>query len=167
MEHNSIFLFDPALSFGNWPYCEFAHLVVQAWSQDDAFFLHTVQSVCLVYQIFYLSLKLHYWLFHLEVAWGSCYFRRCIVLLVGTLVPGGLPMLYCCIFGGLVYLEMYLFLLGVVPFASAQSLALRHLQVYSTLSRFPTSILKCVQWIISLTYLCVVNSMEFIFVLIS
>ena len=48
------------------------------------------------------------------------------MLLVGTLVLGRLPMLYCHVFGGLVCLEMCLLLFGVVLFASAQSLALKH-----------------------------------------
>ena len=48
------------------------------------------------------------------------------MLLVGTLVLGRLPMLYCCTFGGLVCLAMCLLLLGVVLFASAQNLALEH-----------------------------------------
>ena len=89
------------------------------------------------------------------------------MLLVGTLVLGRPPMLYCHIYGGMVCLEMCLLLFGVIPFASAQSLALRHLQVYCTLLRFPVSILRCGQWILSLTYPCVVNSMGFILVLIS
>ena len=76
-------------------------------------------------------------------------------------------MLYCCMFGGLVCLEMYLLLLGVVLFTSAQSLALKHLQVYCTLSRFPTKFLMYGQWILSLTYPHVVDSMGFILVLIS
>ena len=48
------------------------------------------------------------------------------MLLVGTLVLGRPPMLYCHVFGGLVCLEMYLLLFGVVLFASTQSLALKH-----------------------------------------
>ena len=40
------------------------------------------------------------------------------MLLVGTLVLGRSPMLYCGMFGGLVYLVMCLLLFGVVPFAS-------------------------------------------------
>ena len=115
----------------------------------------------------YLSLKLSYWLFPLGVACSSFYCKRCIVLLVGTLVPGRPPMLYCCIFGGLVCREMCLLLFGVIPFASAKCLALRHLQVYCTLSRFPVSILRCSQWILSLTYPYVVDSIAFILVLIS
>ena len=99
-----------------------------------------------------LSLKLSSSLFPLEVACGSCYCRRCIVLLVGTLVLGRPPMLYCHMFGGLVCLEMCLLLFGVVLFASAQSLALKHLQVYCTLLRFPTNVLRYGQWILSLTY---------------
>ena len=74
------------------------------------------------------------------------------MLLVGTLVLGRLPMLYCRMFGGLVCLEMCLLLFGVVLFASAQSLALKHPQVYCTLLRFPMSILRCGLWISSLTY---------------
>ena len=72
----------------------------------------------------HLSLKLSSLLFPLGVACGRCYCRRCIVLLVGTLVLGRLPMLYCHMFGGLVCLEICLLLFGVVLFASAQSLAL-------------------------------------------
>ena len=56
------------------------------------------------------------------------------------------------VFGGLVCLKMCLLLFGVVPFASTQILALRHPQVYCTLLRFPTSVLRCGQWISSLTY---------------
>ena len=109
----------------------------------------------------HLSFKLSYWFFLLVVACGSCYCRRCIVLLVGTLVPGRPPMLYCCIFGGLICLEMCLFLFGVVPFASTQSPALKHPQVYCTLSRFPVNVLRCGQWILSLNYPHIVNSMGF------
>ena len=61
------------------------------------------------------------------------------MLLVGTLVLGRPPMLYCCMFGGLVCLEMCLLLFRVVLFASTQSLALKHPQVYCTLSRFPAN----------------------------
>ena len=86
--------------------------------------------LCIVFASFtitlHLSLNLSFSLFPLEVACGSCYYRRCIVLLVGTLVLGRPPMLYCCMFGGLVCLKMYLLLFGVVLFASAQSLALKH-----------------------------------------
>ena len=57
-------------------------------------------------------------------------------------VLGRLPMLYCHMFGGLVCLDMYLLLFGVVLFASAQSLVLKLLQVYCTLSRFPANILR-------------------------
>ena len=57
-----------------------------------------------------LSLKLSSSLFPLGVACGNCYCRRCIVLLVGTLVLGRLPMLYCYAFGGLVCLKMCLLL---------------------------------------------------------
>ena len=39
-------------------------------------------------------------------------------------------MLYCCVFGGLVYLEMCLLLFGVILFGRAKSLALRKSQVY-------------------------------------
>ena len=87
----------------------------------------------------HLSLKLSYWLFPLVVACGSCYCRRCIVLLVGTLVPGRLHMLYCFVFDGLVCLKMCLLLFGVVPFYSTQSLAFKYPQVYCTLSRFPAT----------------------------
>ena len=48
------------------------------------------------------------------------------MLLVDTLVPGRLPMFYCYVFGSLVCLTMCLLLFGVVLFASAQSLALKH-----------------------------------------
>ena len=89
------------------------------------------------------------------------------MLLVVTLVLGRLPMLYCHVFGGLVCLEMCLLLFGVVLFASAQSLALKHLQVYCTLLRFPMNVLRFGQWISSLTYPRVVDSMGFILVLIS
>ena len=41
------------------------------------------------------------------------------------------------VFGGLVCLKMCLLLFRVVLFASAQSLALKHPQVYYTLLRFP------------------------------
>ena len=89
------------------------------------------------------------------------------MLLVGTLVLGGLPMPCCHIFGGLVYLETCLVLFGVVLFASTQSLALKHPQVYCTLLRFPMNILRFGQWISSLTVPCMVDSMGFICVLIS
>ena len=89
------------------------------------------------------------------------------MLLVVTLVLGRWPMLYCHVFGGLVCLEMCLLLFGVVLFASAQSLALKHPQVYCTLLRFPMNILRFGQWISSLTYPHVVDSMGFILVLIS
>ena len=69
----------------------------------------------------HLSLKLSYWLFPLGVACGSCYCRRCIVLVVGTLVPRRLPMLYCHVYGGLVCLEMGMLLFKVVPIASTQA----------------------------------------------
>ena len=65
------------------------------------------------------------------------------MLLVGTLVLGRPPMLYCHVFGGLVCLEMCLLLFGLVLFASTQSLAFRNLQVCCTPSRFPASILRC------------------------
>ena len=67
------------------------------------------------------------------------------MVLVGTLVLGRPHMLYCCMFGGLVCLEISLLLFGVVLFTSAQSKALRHLQVHCTLLRFPMSILRCGQ----------------------
>ena len=121
--------------------------------------------LCMVFAFFtttlHLSLKLSSSLFLLGVACGSCYCRRCIMLLVGTLVPQRSPMLYCHVFGGLVCLKMCLLLFGIVLFASAQSLALKHLQVYCTLLRFPISILRCGLWISSLTYPCVVDSMGF------
>ena len=85
---------------------------------------------------------------------------------MGTLVLGRLPMLYCHVFGGLVYLEMCLLLFGVVLFASTQSLALKHPQVYYTLLRFPTNVLRFGQWILLLTYPCVVDSAGFILILI-
>ena len=114
----------------------------------------------------HLNLLLSHWLFPLGVACGSCYCRRCIVLSVGTLVPGRLPMLYCHMFGGLVCPEMCLLLFRIVTFASTQSLALRHPQVYCTLSRFLVSILGWGQWILSVTYPHVVALIGFIFVLI-
>ena len=89
------------------------------------------------------------------------------MLLVVTLVLGKWPMLYCRMFGGLVCLEMCLLLFGVVLFASTQSLALKHPQGYCTLLRFPMHILRFGQWISSLTYPHVVDSMGFILVLIS
>ena len=67
--------------------------------------------------------------------------------LVGTLLPGRPPMLYFHVFGGLVCLEMCLLLFGVVLFASTQSLALKHLQVYCILLTFHTNALRCGQWI--------------------
>ena len=79
-----------------------------------------------------------------------------------------LPMLYCYVFGGLVCLEMCLLLFGVVLFASTQSLALKHLQVYCTLLRFPTNILRCGQMdFITDLPPCVLDSMGFMLVLIS
>ena len=114
-------LFDPALSSGDRPSHEFAHLVVHPQLQDDAFFIRTVHGVHLLTTTLHLSLKLSSPLFPLGVACGSCYCRRCIALLVGTLVLGRPPMLYCHVFGGLVCLEMYLLLFGVVLFASTQS----------------------------------------------
>ena len=60
-----------------------------------------------------LSLRLSYWLFPLGVACSSCYCRRCIVLLVGTLVLGRPPMVYCHVFGSLVCLEMCLLCSGL------------------------------------------------------
>ena len=89
------------------------------------------------------------------------------MLLVVTLVLGKRPMLYCRVFGGLVCLEMCLLLFGVVLFASAQSLALKHPQGYCTLLRFPMHVLRFGQWISSLTFPRVVDSMGFILVLIS
>ena len=89
------------------------------------------------------------------------------MLLVGTLVLGRLLMLYCHVFGGLVYLAMCLLLFGAVLFTSAQSLALKHPQVYCTLLRFPAYVLRCGQWISSLSYPHAVISMGFILVLIS
>ena len=89
------------------------------------------------------------------------------MLLVGTLVLGRLPMLYCHMFGGLVCLKIYLLLLEVVLFASTQSLALKYPQVYCTLSKFPTNVLRYGIWILSLTYPRVVDSMGFMLVLIS
>ena len=126
---------------------------------------------CMVFASFtinlHLSLNLSFLLFPLEVACGNCYCRRCIVLLVATLVLGRWPMLYCSMFCGLVCLEICLLLFGVILFASAQSLALKHPQGYCTLLRFPMHILRFVQWISSLTYHHVVDSMGFILVLIS
>ena len=89
------------------------------------------------------------------------------MLLVATLVLGRQPMLYCHVFGCLVCLEICLLLFRVVLFASAQSLAPKHLQVYCTLLRFPMHVLKFGQWILSLTYPRVVDSMGFILVLIN
>ena len=89
------------------------------------------------------------------------------MLLVVTLVLGRQPMLSSRVFGGLVYLEMYLLLFGVVLFAGTQILALKHPQVYCTLLRFPMNVLRFGQWISSLTYPHVVDSMGFILVLIS
>ena len=92
--------------------------------------MHFLSLLSIVVALFtttlHLSLNLSYWLFPLEVVCSSCYCRRCIVLLLGTLVLGKPPMLYCHVFGGLVCLKMCLLLFGVIPFASAQSLALRH-----------------------------------------
>ena len=90
--------------------------------------MHFLSVLCIVFAFFTttlpLSLKLSSLLFPLEVACGSCYCRRCIVLLVGTLVLERPPMLYCRMFGGLVCLVMCLLLFGFVLFASTQSLAL-------------------------------------------
>ena len=69
-------------------------------------------------------------------------------MLVGTLVPGRPPMLYCHVFGGLVCLKICLPLFGVVLFASTQSIALKYLQVYCILLRLPMNILRCGQWIL-------------------
>ena len=61
--------------------------------------VYFVSILCMVFTFFTttlpLSLKLSSSLFPLEVACGSCYCRRCIVLLVVTLVLGRRPMLYC------------------------------------------------------------------------
>ena len=89
------------------------------------------------------------------------------MLLVVTLVLRIRPMLYCHMFGGLDCLTMCLLLFGVVLFASAQSLALKHPQGYCTLLRFPMHILRFGQGISSLTYPRVVDSMGFILVFIS
>ena len=115
----------------------------------------------------YLSLKLSSSLFPLGVAYGSCFCKRCIVLLEGTLLPERSPILYCYMFGSLVCLEMCLLLFGLVLFTGAQSLALKHLQVYCTLLIFPAHILRYGQWISSLNYPQVVDSTGFILVLIS
>ena len=64
------------------------------------------------------------------------------MLLVVTLVLGRRPMLYCRMFGGLVYLDMCLLLFGIILFSSAQNLALKYVQVYCTLLRFPMNILR-------------------------
>ena len=126
--------------------------------------MHFSSVLCMVSTSFsttlHLSLKLSSLLFPLGVACGSCYCRRCIVLLVGTLVLGRLPMLYCHIFGGLLCLEMCLLLFGVILFASTQSLALKHLQIYYTQLRFPTIVLRCGLWVSSLTYPCVVDQWD-------
>ena len=126
---------------------------------------------CMVFASFtitlHLSLNLSFSLFPLEAACGNCYCKRCIVLLVVTLVLERWPVLYCRVFGGLVCLKMCLILFGVVLFGSAQSLALKHPQVYCTLLRFPMNLLRFGQWISSLTYPRVVDSMGFILVLIS
>ena len=118
--------------------------------------MHFSSVLCMVFASFtttlHISLKLSSSLFPLEVACGNCYCNRCIVLLVGTLVLGRLPMFYCHMFGGLVCLEMYLLLFRVVLFASIQSLALKHPQVYCTLLRFPANVLRYSLWILSLTY---------------
>ena len=57
------------------------------------------------------------------------------MLLVVTLVSGRPPILYCCMFGGLVCLEICLLLFGVILFASAQSLAVK---MYADVSTKPT-----------------------------
>ena len=92
--------------------------------------MHFSSVLCMVFASFtttpHLSLKLSSSLFPLGMACSSCYYRRCIVLLVGTLVLGRPLMLYRHVFGGMVCLEMYLLLLGVAIFASAQSLTLKH-----------------------------------------
>ena len=76
-------------------------------------------------------------------------------------------MLYNRMLGGLVCLSMYPLLFRVVPFASTYSLALKHPQVYCTLLRLPPNVWRCGQWILSLTYPHVVDSMGYIFELIS
>ena len=109
--------------------------------------VHFSSVLCMVFASFtttlHLGLKLSSLIFPLEMSCDSCYCRRCIVLLVGTLVLGRLPMLFCCVFGGLVYLEICLLLFRVVLFASTQSLALKHLQVYCAQLKFSMSILRC------------------------
>ena len=51
----------------------------------------------------------------------------------GNLGSRNTTMLYCYMFGGLVYPTMYLLLFRVVLFSSTQSLALKHPQVYCML----------------------------------
>ena len=77
------------------------------------FFIYTMHDFCFLYH-HPPSPKLRNSFSPLGVACGSCYCRRYIVLLVGTLVPERLPTLYCCIFDGLVCLKIYLLLFGVV-----------------------------------------------------
>ena len=133
--------------------------------------MHFLSILCMVFAFFTttlpLSLKLSYSLSPLAVAYSSYYWRRCIVLLVGTLVPGKLPMLYCYVFGGLVCLKICLLLFGVVPFVSPQSLALKHPQVNCTLLIFPANVLRYGQGILLFTYPHMVDSMGFILVLMS
>ena len=77
-------------------------------------------------------------------------------------------MLYYHVFGGLVCLGMGLLLFRVELFASTQTLALKHPQVYCTLVEIPHEhVLRCGLWISSLTYPRIVDSMGFILVLIS
>ena len=118
--------------------------------------MHFLVALCMVFTSFtttlYLSLMLSSSLSPLGLACCNCYSRRCIVLLVGALIPGRPPILYCHMFGGLVCLVICLLLFRVVPFANTQSLVLKHLQVFCTLLRFPTNILRCSQWISLLTY---------------
>ena len=133
--------------------------------------MHFLSILCMVFTSFtttlHLNLKWSSLLFPLGVSCGSCYCRRCIVLLVGTLVLEIPPILYCCMFGSLVCLKMCLLLFGVVLFASTQSLAIKHLQVYCTQLRFPMSFLRCGLWISSLTQPHLVDLMGFILVQIS
>ena len=49
LQHTAKLSFDPAVSSGDQPSCEFAHLVVKSQSQDDAFFIRTVYGVHLLY----------------------------------------------------------------------------------------------------------------------
>ena len=103
--------------------------------------------LCMVFASFtttlHLSLKLSSSLVPLGVVCSSCYCRRYIVPLVGTLVLRRPLVLYCHMSGGLVCLEILLLLFGVILFISAQSLALKHPQVYCTLLKFLTNVLRC------------------------